>query len=110
MTQPANPRYDTPAGEATRDRVTLLSYQELVTYMPTDLIRKTKPTDYAAAQGRYLNPEGDSAWWLRSPGPTPTVPEHLASWGNLGARTHYIDDSSIGVRPAVWARTSALSA
>lgn len=110
VTQPANPRYDTPAGEATRDRVTLLSYQELVTYMPTDLIRKTKPTDYAAAQGRYLNPEGDSAWWLRSPGPTPTVPEHLASWGNLGARTHYIDDSSIGVRPAVWARTSALSA
>ena len=110
VTQPSNPRYDTPAGEATLDRVTLLSYQELVTYMPTDLIRKTKPTDYASAQGCYLNPDGDSAWWLRSPGPSPTVPEHLASWGNLGARTHYIDDSSIGVRPVLWVRTSALTA
>ncbi len=109
VTQPQNPRYDTPAGEATQDRVTLLSYQELVSLMPTELERKTKPTPFAAAQGCYLNPDGDSAWWLRSPGPTATVPEHLASWGNLGARTHYIDDNSIGVRPVIWVRTDAIS-
>ena len=76
--------------------------------MPTDLERKTKPTDYAAQQGCYLNPDGDSAWWLRSPGPTATVPEHLASWGNLGARTHYIDDYTIGVRPVIWVSTEYL--
>ena len=107
-TQPQNPRYDTPAGEETIDTVSLLSYQELIKYMPTDLERKTKPTDYAAKQGCYLNPDGDSAWWLRSPGPTATVPEHLASWGNLGARTHYIDDYTIGVRPVIWVSTEYL--
>jgi predicted small lipoprotein YifL len=109
-TQLPNPWYDTPAGNSTLDKVSLLSYQELVTYMPTDAIRQTTPTAYAIAQGCYLNPEGDSAWWLRSPGPTPTIPEHLASWGNLGARTHYIDDNTIGVRPVLWVKTSSLTA
>lgn len=108
-TQPQNPRYATPAGEATTEPVSLLSYQELIHYLPTDRERRTAPTAYAAAQGCYQNPEGDSAWWLRSPGPTPTLPEHLASWGNLGARAHYIDDASIGVRPVIWVKTSYLA-
>lgn len=58
----------TPAGDATVDPVTLLSYQELIKYMPTDAERKTKPTEYAISMGCYLNPDGDAAWWLRSPG------------------------------------------
>lgn len=107
--QHQNPRYDTPAGEGTVDRVSILSYQELIHYMPTNLERKTKPTEYAIKQGCYLNPDGDSAWWLRSPGPNAAVPEHLASWGNLGARTHYVDDSSIGVRPVIWVNSDYLA-
>ena len=107
-TQPQNPRYGTPAGEETIDMASLLSYQELIKYMPTDLERKTNPTAYAIRQGCYLNPDGDSAWWLRSPGPSAAVPEHLASWGNLGARTHYIDDESIGVRPVIWVQSDYL--
>lgn len=107
--QPQNPRYETPAGKATVDQVSILSYQELIHYMPTNLERRAKPTDYAAQQGCYLNPEGDSAWWLRSPGPTATLPEHLASWGNLGARDHFIDDYTIGVRPAVWVKSGYLA-
>lgn len=103
-----NPRYKTPAGKATVDSVSILNYQELIHYMPTNLERRAKPTGYAAEQGCYLNSEGDSAWWLRSPGPTATLPEHLASWGNLGARDHYIDDYTIGVRPAVWVKSDYL--
>ena len=106
--QPQNPRYTTPAGEETVDNVALLSYQELIHFMPTEQERKAKPTDYAIAQGCYQNTDGDSAWWLRSPGPKANVPEHLASWGNLGARTHYIDDNIIGVRPAIWVKTDYL--
>lgn len=106
--QPQNPRYKTPAGKATVDSVSILNYQELIHYMPTNLERRAKPTGYAAEQGCYLNSEGDSAWWLRSPGPTATLPEHLASWGNLGARDHYIDDYTIGVRPAVWVKSDYL--
>ena len=104
-----NPRYDTPEGESTIDNVSILSYQELVKLMPTDLERKTQPTDYAIKQGCYLNPEGDSAWWLRSPGPAANIPEHLASWGNLGARTHYVDDVMIGVRPVIWVKSNFLN-
>ena len=107
--QPQNPRYKTPAGKATVDFVSILNYQELIHYMPTNLERRTKPTDYAIQQGCYLNPEGDSAWWLCSPGPTATLPEHLASWGNLGARDHYIDDYTIGVRPVIWVNSEYLS-
>ena len=107
-TQPQNPRYETPAGEETIDTVSLLSYQELVKYMPTELERKTTPTDYAVSLGCYQNTDGDSAWWLRSPGPAPNVPEHLATWGNLGARTHYTDDYIIGVRPVIWVSTEYL--
>lgn len=107
--QPQNPRYDTPAGEPTADTVSLLSYQKLIHYMPTDKERRTSPTEYAIQQGCYQNPEGDSAWWLRSPGPSAAVPEHLASWGNLGARTHYIDDASIGVRPVIWVDSTYLA-
>lgn len=108
-TQPQNPRYSTSAGKSTVDPVSLLSYQELIHYMPTDKERKTSPTDYAVKRGCYQNPDGDAAWWLRSPGPSSDVPEHLASWGNLGARTHYINDSSIGVRPVIWVESKYLS-
>lgn len=107
--QPQNPRYKTPAGKATVDPVSLLSYQELIRYMPTDGERKTKPTDYAIEEGCYQNPDGDAAWWLRSPGPEANIPEHLASGGNLGARTHYIDDSTIGVRPVIWVESGYIS-
>lgn len=104
-----NPRYGTSAGEATVDPVSLLSYQELIHYMPTDEERKTTPTDYAIAEGCYQNTDGDAAWWLRSPGPTADAPEYLASQGNLGARAHHINDSTIGVRPVVWVESGFLS-
>lgn len=107
-TQPQNPRYKTPAGKATIDYVSLLSYQELIQYMPTEIERRTKPTDYAISHGNYVNTYGDSAWWLRSPGPKSNIPEHLATWGNLGARDHYVDDYIIGVRPAIWVKTEVL--
>lgn len=107
--QPQNPRYSTPAGKSTIDPVSILSYQELIHFMPTNLERRTSPTDYAAAKGCYQNRDGDGAWWLRSPGPKADVPEHLASWGNLGARTHLIDDATIGVRPVIWVESQYLS-
>lgn len=109
VTQPQNPRYSTPAGEPTLDKVTLLSYQELVKYMPTDSERKVKPTAYAVSQGCYENGDGDAAWWLRSPGESAASPEYLASAGSFGARTHYNDERIIGVRPAIWVKTTELT-
>ena len=103
-----NPRFDTPVGKPTRDKVFLLSYEECLEYMPTDSLRKNFPTDYAVARGCYVNVDGHAAWWLRSNGMSETEPEHLATWGNFSLRHHYVDDPIIGDRPAIWVKSSYL--
>ena len=103
-----NPRFDTPVGKPTRDKVFLLSYEECLTYMPTDADRKTFPTEYAIANDCYINTDGHAAWWLRSNGMSVTEPEHLATWGNFSLRHHHVDDPIIGDRPAIWVDSAYL--
>jgi len=98
-----NPRFEgMPAGEATDDKIFLLSYQETINYLPTDDDRLCKPTEYAIANDCYINVDGNAAWWLRSPGMSLAEPEHLATWGNFSLRNHYVNDTIIGDRPAMW--------
>ena len=103
-----NPRFETPPGRPSRDRVFLLSYQECLRAFPEDAARVCRPTDLALANGCYTNADGHAAWWLRSNGMSETEPEHLATWGNFSLRHHHVDDRIIGVRPALWADRSAL--
>ncbi len=60
------------ACENTEDKVFLLSYKELTTYLTTNASRMKKTTDYAQAQGAYTSTSssylGNGYWWLRSPG------------------------------------------
>ena len=104
-----NPRFDTPVGKATRDKVFLLSYEECLRYMPEDADRKNFPTEYAVAQGCYVNTDGHAAWWLRSNGMSETEPEHLATWGNFSLRHHHVDAPIIGDRPVIWVNTDYLN-
>lgn len=99
--------YGTPVGENTQDKVFLLSGAELEEYLPTDGQRTARPTAYAISHGAYTNGSGDCAWWLRSPGVTPTSPAYLASGGSIGNRAHEVDETIIGVRPAVWVKKDA---
>ena len=103
-----NPRFDTPVGEPTKDKVFLLSYEECLEYMPTDQDRKCFPTDYAVNNGCYQNKDGHAAWWLRSNGMSETEPEHLATWGNFSLRHHHVEDPIIGVRPSIWVDSKKL--
>ena len=103
-----NPRFDTPVGKPTKDKVFLLSYEECLKYMPTDADRKNFPTEYAVANQCYVNTDGHAAWWLRSNGMSETEPEHLATWGNFSKRHHHVDDPILGDRPVIWVKTSAL--
>lgn len=93
--------YGTPVGADTRDQVFLLSGTEGKLYL-TDAIRTVTPTRYAISQGAYTNGAGQCAWWLRSPGMTPTSPAYYASAGSIGSRAHEVDETIIGVRPALW--------
>ena len=69
-----NPGYSTNPGNATKDKVFLLSIVEANKYFKGDDARKCAPTDYAIQQGAYTSDsykvEGRKAcwWWLRSPG------------------------------------------
>ena len=101
VTADKNPRFDTPVGKTTQDKVFLLSYQECLNYMPQDKDRKCFPTEYAISRGCYINTDGHAAWWLRSNGMSETEPEHLATWGNFSLRHHYVDDPILGDRPAI---------
>ena len=91
----------TPAGADTQDKVFLLSISEMQTYLPEPL-RAVTPTRQAVSQGAYTNGAGECAWWLRSPGMTLTSPAYLASAGSLGSRAHEVNETIIGVRPAMW--------
>ena len=67
-----NPHYSTRGGEDTMDRVFLLSEAEVLEFFPEQEQRTCQATEYAKAQGAYVDENnGNSWWWLRSPGVRP---------------------------------------
>ena len=59
--------YNQYACENTFDRVFLLSYADLDSYMPVAKMRQKGETDYAICQGASTPEGGYGYWWLRSP-------------------------------------------
>ena len=98
----------TPVGANTEDHVFLLSSIEALALL-YDEGYHVKPTPYAIGQGVYVNPIGDCAWWLRSPGKIPTSPSYFNSHGDIGTRNHEVQETIIGVRPALWVRSNAVN-
>lgn len=97
-------QYGTSAGADTQDRVFLLSGDEGQKYLTNDELRTAVPTRQALSQGAYTNGAGQCAWWLRSPGMTETSPAYYASAGSIGSRAHEVNETIIGVRPAMWVK------
>lgn len=73
-------------------------------YLTNDELRTAVPTCQALSQGAYTNGAGQCAWWLRSPGMTETSPAYYASGGSIGSRAHEVNETIIGVRPAMWVK------
>ncbi|MGX7112224.1 DUF6273 domain-containing protein [Gemella cuniculi] len=97
-----NLKYGTTVGENTKDKVFLLSGAEVEKYFSSESARRAQPTVYATSHGAYSNGSGECAWWLRSPGVTETSPAYIASAGMFGNRAHEVNETIIGVRPAIW--------
>ena len=110
------------AAEETTDQVFLLSLAEAKQYFANNAARVAHPTDYAVKQGVYVGvasndeqPDGAAAWWLRSNG----YYAHGDGYRMAGELHDGFDDhgselkstlgGNIGVRPAIWVETSALS-
>lgn len=104
-----NPEYNTNPGNATTDKVFLLSINEVEKYFNSDEARKCAPTAYAKAQGAYTSDIYKTAsgaatcwWWIRSPGSTQYSAAHVYYDGSVNFSGYYVSYASDAVRPALW--------
>ena len=96
-----NPDYSTNPGNATQDQVFLLSITEVNKYFSSDGTRKCKPTNYAVANGAYVNSSnGNCYWWLRSPGEY--YPARVNYVGDVCESGYGVGIVNYAVRPALW--------
>lgn len=91
----------TNPGNATQDKLFLLSYTEASTYFDSDSARQCKATKYAVANGAFEDENGKSVWWLRSPGAFQYRAVFVLSDGSVYERG-LAAVSSCAVRPAMW--------
>ena len=112
-----NPKYSTPPGNPTTDKIFLLSVVEVQTYFATDADRKADATRYAVKKGAYVKGSETgkgsydgmcadvrctSDWWLRSPGCcTDHAARVLTDGSIIGGGPNVLSDND-AVRPALW--------
>lgn len=104
-----NPEYNTNPGNATTDKVFLLSINEVEKYFNSDEARKCAPTAYAKAQGAYTSDIYKTAsgaatcwWWLRSPGDHQTYAAIVNYDGSVYYYGNLVNYAHDAVRPALW--------
>ena len=90
-----NPEWDTYGGNDTTDKVFLLSYQEVLKYLPEEKSRKCFMSSYAKSL------VGVNIWILRSPGAEQDCVASVGSEGELygHGEVWQVPDS---IRPAIW--------
>ena len=99
-----NPDYSIDPGNATNDKIFLLSIDEANKYFASDEARMCAPTAYAIANGAWTSEENGAvicSQWLRSPG----YDQHLAASvfnGSVYSNGYEVNFSNVCVRPAMW--------
>lgn len=102
-----NHYHSTNPGNATQDQVFLLSITEVDKYFSSDSARECKPTDYAVANGAYVDSDnGICLWWLRSPGDDQTSAALVNNVGDVDDNGYFVDIDYNAVRPALWINIS----
>lgn len=98
-----NPTYRTNPGNATTDKVFLLSITEAEKYFSFDGARQCEPTEYAVANGADVDSDnGNCWWWLRSPGYFQDRAAPVRSDGSVECRGFLVYSDDVCVRPALW--------
>lgn len=100
-----NPDYATDQGNATQDKVFLLSRTEVEKYFPSNNSKQCKATAYAETRGYVASAvtedDGNCNWWLRTLGHNQVDATYVNNQGNI--RGAYIDCANhITIRPALW--------
>jgi len=85
-------------------KVFLLSTDEAsnTSYFANDKARICKPTQYAIANGAYVDGQGACWWWLRSPGYRSDFAAEVSSDGYVYSYGYGVDDATDCVRPALY--------
>ena len=96
--------YSTNPGNTTQDQVFLLSITEANKYFSSDSARQCKPTDYAVANGAFVNVFNGNYcwWWLRSPGYNQVSAAYVDDDGDVDAHGDDVLYALYAVRPALW--------
>ena len=105
VTADKNPKYDTDPGNATTDKVFLLSIDEANKYFSSDSARQCKPTAFTLANGVRYEKDGELVhyWRLRSPGGAQDYTAVVSYDGSAGASFGFrVDIGGDAIRPALW--------
>ena len=109
VTVPAdqNPMYDSDQGDATTDRVFILSIEEAKAYLPTIGSRCCTATAYVNGEGAFRGVNGNCNWLLRTRGIYSSDTTSVFSFGAIDYFGRYIYDESFAIRPALWIDTGS---
>ena len=103
LDNPDNPKYGTPGGKSTSDRIFLLSLAEAEKYLVSDNLSYCLPTGWASYFGASVSEfNGCSHWWLRSPGHDTRHAALVTCNGEIIESGTYVSSDLIAVRPALW--------
>ena len=103
-----NPEFDTQSGNATVDKVFLLSADEFEELVPEEY-RASLVTDYAWKQNvARSNPDGFGEWFLRTPGTSARMAVYVTTGGNAYTPGCYVTFPVRGLRPAMWITASSV--
>ena len=107
----SNPNFSTPPGNATTDKIFLLSIAEVQNYFSNDANRLADATNYTMNRGADIEATSDEApadahhythWWLRTPGDDIDYAAVVDNKGNIFMEGAIVDIHLVGVRPVLW--------
>lgn len=102
-----NPSFDTDPGNATTDKIFLLSITETKKYFQSKSGKvyengECEPSKYAVANGVRVVWGDKCIWWLRTSGYHQDFAAQAGTLGFIYSEGYRVDQSNIGVRPALW--------
>lgn len=99
-----NTDYNTNPGNATQDKIFILSITEAKKFITSNFERRCQETAYCYERGRFTVFGGNTCeWWLRSPGKLNLNAAYVDSDGFINAVGGKVSTPDIyAVRPAMW--------
>ena len=94
--------YKTNGGNDTQDKVFLLSVDEAKKYFPNDGSRQAAGAKDLKNGSLYVDENGYSLWWLRTPGAVGSASAYVDHLGRIKEGGMYNKYYYVGVRPAIW--------